>query len=72
MRASSKKIAAISAFTTCMIALAYIVCYTFYLWWFFTSDELITLDITIPIMALPVMFVMLWIYLIFKRKHHMF
>ena len=72
MKAKAKKILAIASFATAMVALATLVGYAFYLQWWFASDELVTLDITVPVMAVPVMHVALGLYLGFKQKHHMF
>jgi TRAP-type C4-dicarboxylate transport system permease small subunit len=72
MKAEAKKILAIASFATSMVALAALVGYAFYLRWFFASDELIALDVSVPVLAVPAMLVALGFYLGFKRKHHMF
>jgi hypothetical protein len=72
MKAKSKKIAAIAAFATAMVAAAELAGALLYLGHYILEEDVDLLDAAPVVMAAAVVAVFLGLWLSFKRKKHMF
>ena len=72
MKAKHRKIAAIAAFASCMVAMVYFLQELLWFAYFASIDDEDPLDLTGVIVFGAIMVVFLGIYLSFKKKHKMF